>query len=66
MSQIIYEGDSGEIMFGRIRLNGRDGAIQLFADEDMYDYDDDFITFQNADAMMEFVERLTEIWEDVK
>lgn len=58
MSEIIYDGQAADVQIGQIRLNSKDGAIQLYKDEEAMEDFDEMITFESPTVVFDFIDAL--------
>lgn len=63
MSEIVYEGEF-EISLEDINLNGSEGAIEVYLSAESHDYNDNALTFENANTLYQFTEDLRKAAED--
>jgi hypothetical protein len=56
MSAILYEAEI-DVKVGQIRLNGVEGAVQAFANEEAWEECDEIATFESAEAAYDFIDQ---------
>ena len=60
MSAIIYEDRNEEPVVEQILLNGQDGAISVYVNEEAKEWNDDVLTFENVYVARRWISKLSE------
>lgn len=63
MTYIVYEAEI-EVKLEAIRLNGEEGALEVYANQEAWDEADEVCYFENANAAYDFIDQFERALSD--